>query len=130
MIMKKINSSDEIRLIGQQLSSVLVAIDYITLKFVKYPLSSNGEFSDSALVDIEEGFEVKIDEGTVTVRKDDDLGKFQKGAVSFINLIGQTVTDVNPCPNGELELRFDTHTTVRFLINEQGFDSFDLTFKN
>lgn len=124
------NSSDEIRLIGQQLSSVLTAIDYITLKFVKYPLSLKGEFSDCALVDIEEGFEVKIDESIVTVRKGEDLGKFQKAAMNFINLIGQIVIDVKRYSNGELELIFDAHTTVRFLINEQGFESFDLTFKN
>lgn len=124
------NSSDEIRLIGQQLTSVLTAIDYITLKFVKYPLSSSGEFSDSALIDIEEGFEVTSDEGMVTIRKDDDLVKFQKGSMSFINLIGQIVTSVNSRPNGELELRFNTNATVRFLINDQGFDSFALTFKN
>ncbi|WP_157597857.1 MULTISPECIES: DUF6188 family protein [unclassified Rhizobacter] len=128
--MKSEKSSDELRLIGQQLCSVLTAIDYITLKFVKYPLSATGDFSDSALIDIEEGFEVAGTDGTVTVRKNEDLGVFQKGAVSFINLIGQVVTSAGFSQKGELELQFGTHATVRLLLSDQGFDSFNLTLKN
>lgn len=123
------NLSDEQRLIGQQLCSVLIAIDYITMKFVKYPLTPRGEFSDSALLDIEEGFEITNDKGAVIVRKNDDLGRFQRGAASLIELIGQLITAAKSFPNGELELQFDTLTNVRVLTNAQGFDSFNLTLK-
>lgn len=122
-------SSAEHRLIGQQLSSVLTAIDYITLKFVKYPLSSNSEFSDSALLDIEEGFELETDEGRVVVRKDEGLDKFRNSAAGLLYLIGQQVTDAKSCPNGELELQFGLNAKLHVLISKQGFDSFDLTFK-
>ena len=118
------------RLLGQQLGSVLTAIDYITLNFAKYPLTPAGEFSDSALLDIEEGFEMTGSGGRFSIRKNDDLGAFQKSAAHLLGLIGQRVTDVNDLPSGELLVQFDGHTTVRLLINADGFDSFALTFKS
>jgi|EndMetStandDraft_4_1072995.scaffolds.fasta_scaffold28477_4 hypothetical protein len=122
-------SGDELRLIGQQLSSVLTAVDYITLKFVKYPLSSTGAFADGALVDIEEGFEIAENGETRIVRKSDGLGVFQKGSVNFINLIGRVIVNARSGSDGGLVLQFDNHAIARLFINEQGFDSFSLTFK-
>ncbi|QNA88166.1 hypothetical protein G4G28_06055 [Massilia sp. Dwa41.01b] len=123
------NSDVTRRLVGQQLTSVLVAIDCISLKFVKYPLSEKGEFSDSANVDIEEGYEAAGEWGALTIRKDNDLNGFRIGAIHLIALIGQCIEDVKPDKNGGLELYFDSNTSVRLLVSEQGFDSFDLTFK-
>jgi hypothetical protein len=122
--------SIETRLIGQQLCSVLTAIDYITLKFVKYPLTSEGEFFDSALVDIEEGFELVDNHNVFAVRKNDDLVEFRNGGAKLIALIGQTVMDVKYRANGELELYFNNCVNIRLLLNLHGFDSFDLTFQN
>jgi len=118
------------RLLGQQLGSVLTAIDYITLKFAKYPLTSTGDFSDGALLAMEEGFEITSNAGKFSIRKNDDLGAFQKSAAHLLGLIGQHVTDVSDLPGGELTVEFDGHTTVRLLVNPDGFDSFELTFKS
>jgi hypothetical protein len=131
MIMKNAQlSSISQRLIGQQLTSVLIAIDYMTLKFVKYPLLKGGEFSDGANVDIEEGFEVTNDMGSFIVRKNDDLKGFQMASVYLIALIGQHVVEVKPFANGELDLLFDAHASVRLLVSQEGFDSFDITLKS
>lgn len=58
------------------------------------------------------------------------MAKFQLGGASLIELIGRIVTGSRFCPNGELEFRLDSDATLRILLNSQGFDSFDLTFKN
>lgn len=128
--MSKIEIENDLqRLIGQQLSSVLVATDYLTLKFVKYPLLEGGRFSDSADIDIEEGFEISDNVEAFTIRNSDGLKEFQMGATHLIALIGEQVSDVKPCPSGELILLFDAKS-VRLLLNEFGFDSFNVNFRN
>lgn len=119
---------DEGRLIGQQLCSVLVAIDYISLKFAKYPLTADGRFTDSALVDIEEGFDIRKEGKAIAIRKGDNLAEFQRAGSRLIELIGHVVTDAQFLSSGELELHFDDLATVCLLVNALGFDSFDLTF--
>lgn len=128
--MNTINISDKTqRLTGQQLCSVLVAIDYVTLKFVKYPLLHEGRFSDCADIDIEEGFELSNGEDNFIIRKNDGLKEFQLGASRLIAFIGQYVINVESFPSGELILMFD-RGSVRLLLSECGFDSFDVNFPN
>lgn len=127
--MKNLNFPDgECRLVGQQLCSVLTAIDYISLKLAKYPLGIDGKFKDSALIDIEEGFDLSQEGGAFVIRKNDNLVAFQRAGSRLIELIGRCITDAKFLPNGELELHFDDSKVVRLLVNAQGFDSFDLTF--
>jgi hypothetical protein len=123
-------SRDQDSLIGQQLCSVLITIDYLTLKFAKYPLAMDGKFLDSVLVDIEEGFEIIRGVDTTIVRKAEDLDAFRRGSAGLVELIGRYVTSSKYSQNGELELQFDNLAYVRLLLNNQGFDSFDLTFQN
>lgn len=127
--MNNLNFIDgERRLVGQQLCSVLTAIDYISLKFAKYPLGIDGKFADSALIDIEEGFDLSQEGISFAIRKNDELVEFQRAGSRLIELIGRCVTDAKFLSNGELELHFDDSKIVRLLVNAQGFDSFDLTF--
>jgi len=116
------------RLIGQKLCSVLTAIDHISLKFVKYPLSATGKFTDGALIDIEEGYSVTNEHKSTSVRSKEGLDKFRQQSLELIKLIEATVTEVQISPDGELELEFDSDFTLRLLTSEIGFDSFEVTF--
>lgn len=116
------------RLIGQKLCSVLTAIDHISLKFVKYPLSATGEFKDGALIDIEEGYSVTYPRKSTSVRSAEGLDNFRKQSLELIKLIEATITEVEISQDGELELKFDSDATLRLLKSEIGFDSFGVTF--
>jgi hypothetical protein len=117
------------RLIGQQLCSVLIAIDHITLKFIKYPLTSGGEFSDAAVIDIEEGFEIDDGATKFAIRKEGDLVGFQRAGSQLVPFIGCVVAAAVHLAGGELEIQFDNRSVIRLLINPQGFDSYDVHFE-
>jgi hypothetical protein len=123
------NFRNEARLVGQQLGSVLITIDSITLNFAKYPLTLAGKFTDSVLVDIDEGFEIIENSNHSIIRKDDDLVRFRSGGADLIKLISFFITDAKYLSNGELELEFNNRIVLRLLLNAYGFDSFDLTFQ-
>jgi hypothetical protein len=118
------------RLIGQQLCAVLIAIDNITLKFIKYPLASDGGFADAALVDIEEGFEIDGGETKFTIRKESDLASLQRAGAQLVPFIGRLVTATVCLASGELEIHFDHISVIRLFINAQGFDSYAVHFED
>jgi hypothetical protein len=124
-----LNFQNEARLVGQRLGSVLTTIDSITLNFAKYPLTSAGKFTDSVLVDIDEGFEIIENSNHSTIRKNDDLVRFRSGGADLISLISFFITHAKYLTNGELELEFNNRVVLRLLLNAHGFDSFDLTFQ-
>lgn len=115
----------EDRFIGQQLCSVLVAMDYINLKFVKYPLRLDGAFSDEIDIDMEEGFEIRNEFKAISIRNK-CLSEFRAASSHLVALIGLSIVSANHNQTGELSIEFENKTIIRFLANEQGFDSFQV----
>jgi hypothetical protein len=116
------------RLAGQRLGSVLVTMDYITLRFAKYPLIEGGQFTDSAVIDIDEGFQISRGADIFSVRKNDDLVGFRSAGCRLVQLISSYVVHANFLSSGEFEFGLDDNVVVRLLLNLQGFDSFALFY--
>ncbi len=122
-------SDNSSRLIGLQLASVLTAIDYITLKFVKYPLCSDGNFSDGMVIDIDAGFSVKNSNFDMVFLKKEGLQVFQQGSKNLIDLIGMEIGSVSCYENGDFRMVFENATEVRLLMSAEGFDSFEILWE-
>jgi len=125
----RIISDNASRLIGFQLSSVLTAIDYITLKFVKYPLCSDGHFADGMVIDIDAGFSVRNCNIDRIFMKNQGVQVFQQGSKNLIDLIGMEVGGVSCYENGEFGMVFENATEVRLLVSAEGFDSFEILWE-
>jgi len=108
---------------------VLIAIDYISLNFIKYPFKSGGEFSGAAVIDIEEGFEINDGTTKFTIRKEGDIVGFQRAGSQLVPFIGCVVAAAVHLAGGELEIQFDDRSVIRLLISPQGFDSYDVHFE-
>lgn len=112
------------RLVGQELSSVLVATNSIRLQFVKYPLSPSGAFEDSALVEIEHGYEVTQAGSHTAQFLRDGIAEFRNGAGLLLRLIERTVKHASQSSNGDVDLVFDDGSCMRLLVSDEGFEGF------
>src|SRR4051794_16638285 len=100
------------RLVGQELSSVAVSSNSIRLQFVGYPLATNGQFRDAAVIEIEHGYEIVSDQGSVSVVQSDGLTAFRREAAGFLCLIEKTVRAASIGGHGELQLVFSDGANV------------------
>ncbi len=114
------------RLIGQELSSVTVSTNSIRLQFVAYPLATNWQFRDAAVVEIEHGYEIASDQGAIAVFQGDGLVHFRHGACGFLYLIEKSAKAVNIGEHGELVLIFSDDASVRLPVSCEGFDTYHI----
>ena len=117
------NNFDFFRLIGQELTSVLVATNSIRLQFVKYPFSKSGEFKDSTVIEILHGYEANSP-GASTVRLRDGIDKFRACACPILKCIEHSVKRAELSPDGDLHVIFDDEFSLRILVGDDGFEGF------
>jgi hypothetical protein len=121
-----LNHIELARFIEQELSSVLVETNSIRLQFVQYPLSKSGEFKDSAIVEIEHGFEVLANKDAITAIYNEGAEMFRKKASALLQFIEDVVVAANLTTSNDLELVFKSGGVVRVLESDQGFDGFHI----
>lgn len=117
------NECDMKKLIGQEMSSVTVATNYVRLVFVKYPFNREGGFESEASIDIEAGFIVRTHTESYSADSR-DIAQLRRQGGYLVDLIGRTVTDVNQRPSGELLMRFDDSVDLEISVNKEGFESY------
>lgn len=116
---------DIARLAGQELSSVLIATNSIRLQFVRYPLSKTGAFADSAVIEIEHGYETSSPSAHVMLLRD-DIERFRVCVSPILQRIEHTVKRAEHSPDGALHLIFDDEFRLRILPGDDGFEGFHL----
>jgi hypothetical protein len=114
------------RLVGQELSSVTISTNSIRLQFVRYPLSSAGHFLDSAVVEIEHGYEVRSGSGNTVAIYRDGLIEFRTGAAALLQFIDLAIDDASISGTEDMNLTFRGSGEIRILASDEGFEGFQV----
>lgn len=114
------------RLIGQQLTSVWVATNTISLYFLKYPLSKTSKPKDSVTIRINHGYEITIGSALAIFRLEDSIEQFRNGAGAILSLIEHRVCSAISSPEGDIDLNFVKGQSLRILYGDDGFEGFHL----
>ena len=104
------------------LTSVMVEMNAIRLQFVKYSPNSDGSFTDSAIVEIEYGYEVVGSKQPVL--QENGLKEFRISAFHILNFIESQVKKITREIDGSLCIDFDGDHALRIIDGQNGFDSF------
>lgn len=112
-------------LVTQELTNVSIGRHYVRLLFVRPngTVAGASKYKNDAAVEIEAGFQLVTSEGRTIVAKNSDLAT---GATALIELLGQTITSVDRCPNNELSLVFSDKAVLCLTVDGQGFESYHL----
>lgn len=112
-------------LVTQELTNVSVGRHFVRLSLLRADGTVPGapKYKNDAAIEIEAGFQLVTSEGRTIVATNSDLAS---GATALIELLGQTITSVNRCPNNELSLVFSDKAVLRLTVDGEGFESYHL----
>jgi hypothetical protein len=112
-------------LVTQELTNISISLHYVRLSFVRLEgvIAGVPKYKDGASVEIEAGFRLAKDDGRTIVAENSDLAT---GAAALVELLGQTIVEVDRHPNNELSLTFSGMATLLLTVDEQGFESYHL----
>jgi hypothetical protein len=112
-------------LMTQELTNVSIGRHFVRLLLLRANGTVPGapKYKNDAAIEIEEGFQLITSDGRTIVATNSDLAT---GATALIELLGQTITSVDRCPNNELSLVFSDKAVLRLTVNAEGFESYHL----
>lgn len=112
-------------LVTQELTNISISRHYVRLSFVRLEgvIAGVPKYKDGASVEIEAGFRLATNDGRTILAENPDLAT---GAATLVELLGQTIVEVDRRPNNELSLTFSGAATLLLTVDEQGFESYHL----
>lgn len=119
---------DITRLNGMQLVSVVIATNIIRMNFIKYPIKPDNCCTDSASIDIEEGFTITKSGSSQSVRQADGLIQLRLAAMRLVELIEHSVTKAETSTGDEALISFESGEALVLHKSTVGFDSYAIHF--
>lgn len=112
-------------LVTQELTNISISRHYVRLSFVRLEevIAGVPKYKDGASVEIEAGFRLATIDGRTIAAENSDLAT---GAATLVELLGQTIVEVDRRPNNKLSLTFSGKATLLLTVDEQGFESYHL----
>jgi hypothetical protein len=113
------------KLISQELTNICVGRHNVLLLFQWLDrLTGKYKRGEGASIGIEAGFRLVNHMGQTTAAENGDLAS---SAVGLLDLLNQTITAINRCPNNELSVSFSGGAELLLAVDEQGFDSYTIS---
>lgn len=112
-------------LVTQELTNISIGRHHVRLSFVVLEgvIAGVPKYKDGASVEIEAGFRLATNDGRTISAENPDLAT---GAATLVELLGQTIVEVDRRPNNQLSLTFSGKAALLLTVDEQGFESYHL----